>query len=348
MKYLNCKNILSELIEIKMDLVAIVGLMTIIYSLVYMIFPWFLDCDLNLAFHERFGKPISSLKDKVVWIIGASSGIGEHLAYVLAENGCKLILSARRETELERVKNNCLQRNANLKSCDIEVLVLDIRDLDKHEPAFNSIIAKFGKLDILVNNAGQSQRSLWENIEISVDREMFDLNVFSPIALSRLVAKYFFKMNAGHFVVTSSIAGIRGVPFSATYCANKFALHGYYETLGIETLDKNISITMACPGPVYTDFLAKAFTGKSNEVYGEKTKNDTKNKMSAERCATLMGIAIANKLFEVWICKRFVLQLIYLNIYYPNVGQWITKKVGIKFLQYLRDSEVKIKTKEKQ
>ncbi|KAK9297370.1 hypothetical protein QLX08_008932 [Tetragonisca angustula] len=333
-----------------MDLIAIVGLIIIIYTLVYMIFPWFLDCDLNLALHERFGKPISSLKDKVVWITGASSGIGEHLAYVLAENGCKLILSARRETELERVKDNCLQRNANLRNCDVEVLVLDICDLDKHEPAFNSIIAKFGKLDILVNNAGRSQRALWKDIEVSVDKEMFDLNVFSPIALSRLVAKYFCKMNAGHFVVTSSIAGITGAPFSATYCATKFALHGYYNTLAIEKLNKNISITMACPGPVYTDFLAKAFTSKSNEVYGKNTKSDTKNKISAERCATLMGIAIANNLLEVWICKPFVLQLAYLNIYYPNVGWWITKKMGTKFLQYLRDNEVTIKTntKEKQ
>lgn len=80
-----------------------------------------------------------------------------------------------------------------------------------------------------MNNAGRSQRALWENIEVSVDKEMFDLNVLSPIALSRLVAKYFCKMNAGHFVVTSSIAGIIGAPFSATYCANKFALHVIYQ-----------------------------------------------------------------------------------------------------------------------
>lgn len=80
-----------------------------------------------------------------------------------------------------------------------------------------------------MNNAGRSQRALWEDIEISVDEEMFHLNVLSPIALSRLVAKYFCKMNAGHFVVTSSVAGVTGAPFSATYCANKFALNVIYQ-----------------------------------------------------------------------------------------------------------------------
>lgn len=80
-------------------------------------------------------------------------------------------------------------------------------------------------MDILVNNAGRSQRAKWENIELSVDKELFDLNVFSTIALSRLVAKYFFQMNEGHFVINSSIAGVTAVPFSATYCASKSSLH---------------------------------------------------------------------------------------------------------------------------
>ncbi|XP_076290978.1 dehydrogenase/reductase SDR family member 7 [Lasioglossum baleicum] len=326
-----------------MDLLAIIGLVVIIYYLIYTIYPWFLDCDLKLAFYEKFGKPISSLEGKTVWITGASSGIGENLAYVLADVGCKLILSARRKELLEKVKANCLQRNSNLNEADVEVLVLDICDIDKHKSAFEHIIQKFGKLDILVNNAGRSQRAQWEQIDLSVDKDMFSLNVFSQIELSRLVAKYFLQVGAGHIVVNSSAAGITSVAYSATYSGTKHALHGYFNSFWMEKIDSNISITMMCPGPIQTDFLAEAFTEKPGEKYGEKTNENSRNKVSAERCATLMGIAIANQLLEVWICKPSVLQLLYLKIYYPNIAIWIYKLLGPRFLQRLRDDKTTLK-----
>ncbi|XP_076647746.1 dehydrogenase/reductase SDR family member 7 [Halictus rubicundus] len=326
-----------------MDLLAIIGLVVTIYYLIYMIYPWFLDCDLKLAFYEKFGKPISSLKGKTVWITGASSGIGESFAYVLADAGCKLILSARRKELLKKVKANCLQRNSNLNETDVEVLVLDICDIDNHKSAFERVIEKFGKLDILVNNAGRSQRAVWEDIDLSVDKNMFSLNVFSQIALSRLVAKYFFQVGTGHFVVTSSAAGITSVAYSATYCGTKYALHGYFNSFWIEKVGSNIPITMVCPGPIQTNFLEEAFTEKPGEKYGERTKESPQNKVSAERCATLMGIAVANQLLEVWISKPIVLQLMYLKIYYPNIAIWIFKLLGPRFLQGLRDDKATIK-----
>ncbi|XP_076169124.1 dehydrogenase/reductase SDR family member 7 [Ptiloglossa arizonensis] len=329
-----------------MDLLAIIGFVVVIYYLIYMIYPWFLDCDLKLAFYEKFGKPISSLKGKVVWITGASSGIGEHLAYTLADAGCKLVLSARRKEELERVKAKCLERNKNLNDSHIEVLVLDIGDINNHEIALKHVISKFGKLDVLVNNAGRSQRAQWEHIELSVDKEMFNLNVFSQVALSRLVAKYFLQMGTGHFVITSSVAGINAAPYSATYCGTKFALHGYFSTFWLEKLGQNIPITMICPGPVQTNFLSEAYTEKLGETYGEKVKGISQNKVSAERCAILMGIAIANQLLEVWICKPVLLNLLYLNYCYPNLGIWMYKIIGPRFLQRIRDDKPMIKQEE--
>ncbi|KOC62279.1 Dehydrogenase/reductase SDR family member 7 [Habropoda laboriosa] len=326
-----------------MDLLAVIGSIVIVYYLIYVILPWFLDCDLNLTFHEKFGKPISSLKGKVIWIIGASSGIGENLAYVLAEAGCKIILSARRESELNRVKANCLQRNSNLTNLDVEILVLDICDINSHESAFNNIITKFGKLDILVNNAGRSQRAIWEKIDLTVDKDMFNLNVFSQMALSRLIAEYFFKVDEGHFVITSSLAGVIAAPFSATYCGTKYALHGYYTAFNVEKVGKNVSVTIVCPGATQTNFLAEAYTDKPNEKYGENTQEDSVNKISARRCATLMGIAIANKLSEVWISKPLVLQLYYLKVYYPNLGALILRLLGPRYLLRLRDNKTKIK-----
>ncbi|XP_076671706.1 dehydrogenase/reductase SDR family member 7 [Andrena cerasifolii] len=326
-----------------MDLLAIVGLAVLLYYLVYLICPWFLDCDLNLAIHEKFGKPISSLKGKVVWITGASSGIGEYLAYVLGSAGCKLILTARRKDELERVKANCLQRNGDLKDSDVEVLPLDICEINRHETLFKQIISSFGKLDILVNNAGRSQRAKWENIDISVDKEMFELNVFSQIALSRLVAKYFLQMGEGHMVVTSSLAGVGAVPFSGTYCATKHALHGYFNTFCMEKVGTNVACTLVCPGPVQSNLLSECYTEKPGEKYGERMQENSENKVGTERCATLMGIAIANKIHEVWISKPLILQILYMKIYYPNVGAWILKTLGPRFLQRLRDDSAMLK-----
>jgi len=81
------------------------------------------------------------------------------------------------------------------------------------------------QLDILVNNAGRSQRAEWEDIEIGVDRDMFELNVFGVIALSRIVVRYFQKKKEGHIVVTSSLAGVWAVPFSGSYTGAKHAIH---------------------------------------------------------------------------------------------------------------------------
>ncbi|XP_018392842.1 PREDICTED: dehydrogenase/reductase SDR family member 7 [Cyphomyrmex costatus] len=320
-----------------MDLFVIIGLLFVVYYSIYLIFPFFLDCDILLAFKEKYGKPVSSLKGKTVWITGASAGIGEQLAYVLAKADCKLILSARRVAELERVKKKCLEENRNLTDNDVEAYSMDMLDLDLHEKAFEHVINKFGKLDILVNNAGRSQRAKWENIEIAVDKEMFNLNVFSIMSLSRLVIKYFLKVGEGQIVTTSSLAGILPVPMSATYCGTKHALHGYFRPLFLEYPDKHISVTMVCPGPVQTEFLAKSFTEKSGETYGVTT-DVSRSKVSAERCATLMGVAIANELDEVWIATASSLRIVYLSYCFPNFAKWFVKNLGMKYLLKLRDA----------
>ncbi|XP_011877804.1 PREDICTED: dehydrogenase/reductase SDR family member 7 [Vollenhovia emeryi] len=320
-----------------MDLFIIISLLFVIYYAVYLILPSFLDCDILLAFKEKYGQPISSLKGKTVWITGASAGIGENLAYVLAKANCKLILSARRAVALERVKTTCLEVNKCLTDDDVEVYPMDVLDFNSHEKAFQHVVNKFGKLDILVNNAGRSQRAKWENIEMAVDKEMFDLNVFSILSLSRLAVKHFLKTDGGQIVNTSSLAGILPVPMSASYCGSKHALHGYFKPFFLEYPDKHINVTMVCPGPIQTDFLAECFTEKSGEKYGVTT-DTSKSKVSVERCATLMGVAIANKLDEVWIATTTSLRLAYLAYCFPNVIKWVVKTLGMKHLQKMRDA----------
>ncbi|XP_053983494.1 dehydrogenase/reductase SDR family member 7-like [Hylaeus volcanicus] len=323
-----------------MDLLSIILLVILLiivaYHLFYLICPWFLNCDINLAFHNLFGKRIRSLKGKVVWITGASSGIGENLAYILADVGCKLVLSARRKEELDRVKASCLQRNKKLNDLDVEVLPMDVCDINSHEAAFNRVIEKFNRLDILVNNAGRYQLGRWEQIDISVDKGMFELNVFAQVALTRVVVKYFTQMGTGHIVVTSSLGGVVAMPFSGSYSGSKFALQGYFYSFWYEKLGQNIPVTIVCPGAVHTNFLMASYTEKSGETYGDKEKDKSPNRLNAERCAKLIGVAIANKLFEVWIAKPLVLQMLYMKIYYPNLTLWSVKMLGPRFLQYIQ------------
>nr|CAD7263453.1 unnamed protein product [Timema shepardi] len=336
-----------------MDLLALVGFIVVVYWLVYIVSLFWFDCDLGLAWTEKFGKPISALAGKVVWVTGASSGIGEHLAIELARHGVKLVLSARREEELDRVRNKCLEVGKLLEPTDVLTLPLDVTSYGDHQAAFNTVIQYFGKvssgvrsadywyegalLDVLVNNAGRSQRCVWEEVELEVDRQMFDLNVFGVIHLTRIAVRYFLEKGAGHVAATSSIAGVQGVPFSGTYTATKHALHGYLNSLRNEKHGQNLDVTLFCPGPVFTNFLAESFTGKANEKFG-KSVNPDDRRMTAERCGHLCAVALANKSSEVWMAPLPIIPLAYIFVYFPNVGKVLSHLLGAKYFLKLRDS----------
>lgn len=162
----------------------------------------------------------------MVWIAGASSGIGKHLAINLAENNVKLCISARRVAELVLVKEECLRKSTKLQPDDILVLPMDLLEIDRHGEHLNKVIAHFGVIDILVNNAGRSQRALFKDISLQVDRDLFELDVFSVINLTRVYVNHIVKHNLqGHVAVTSSSLGLTSVPNSASYTAAKHALH---------------------------------------------------------------------------------------------------------------------------
>ncbi|XP_051163623.1 dehydrogenase/reductase SDR family member 7 [Leptopilina boulardi] len=324
-----------------MSFLELFGAFVLLYNLLYLIIPMFLDCDMRLYLKEKFGKPKDSLAGKVIWIIGASSGIGEHTAYALANAGCKLIISARRTDLLQKVKEKCvIENNEKLTGNDILILPFDILDLNVHQKMFDIILQKFGKLDILVHNTGRSQRANWENIDINVDKEAFELNVFSIVNLTRVVLKYFIKQGKGHVAVNSSIAGIMGIPFSASYTGSKHALHGYFECLRTEKSISNISVTMIVPGPIQTDFLPESFTDTIGEKFGQKTPIAS-SKLSPKRCGELIAIALANELNEVWISFSPPLFLSYLK-FYPNLGRLISNLLGPTFHQRLRDSKTTV------
>ncbi|CAG5131725.1 unnamed protein product, partial [Candidula unifasciata] len=276
------------------------------------------DGDLLLMFKAKYGKQPDSLAGKVVWITGASGGIGEYIAYCLAEAGARLVLSARRTEELEKVKQKCLERGKDkITESDILVLPLDVVAFDTHKAAVQKVLDTFNKIDILINNAGRSQRSPWMEVELDVDRELFELNVLGPVSLTQQVLPHMIDRKQGQIVVISSLVGKIGSPYVRSYTGSKHAVHGYFESLRTEMGEKNIDVTIVCPGPVVSNISNAAVAGTKE---GRLEHGATSHKhMATQRCAYLTCVTIANKLYETWMSEHPMLAAAYISQYCPDL-----------------------------
>src|SRR6266850_1021844 len=206
----------------------------------------------------------SVLNNKVIWLTGASSGIGEAVAYELAKKGSKLILSARRKDELERVKGNCFPKS----QAHIRILPLDLAEPSTLPILVEAAIQVFGHVDVLINNAGIGQRSLAKETVLEVDRKIMEVDYFGTVSLTKLLLPHFLKRKSGHFVTVSSVMGKIGTPHRSGYAAAKHALHGFFDSLRAEVWkeNKNILVTLICPGWVKTQVTINALTGDGSKL----------------------------------------------------------------------------------
>jgi short-subunit dehydrogenase len=236
---------------------------------------------------------MKSFENQVIWIAGASSGIGEALAYALSERGAQLILSARRVAELERVQQNCAHPDK------VSILPLDLTDNSTLESKVPAAIALFGHIDVMVHNGGMSQRSLVADTEIAVHRQLMELNYFSYITITKALLPHFMERRSGYFVVTSSVMGKIGTPMRAAYAAAKHALHGYFDSLRAEVEQYGIRVTLLTPGYIHTPIAAIAgdgsfVIGKSEQIGGG---------LAADKAALQIIKAMENYRYEPYIGK---------------------------------------------
>ncbi|CAG7832414.1 unnamed protein product [Allacma fusca] len=314
----------------------LLGFLVLLISLGFVALMLTVDCDIITFLYFLYGKPTEAeLKGKVVWVTGASSGIGKAIAKELANVGARIVLSARRKEELESVKQECLRNNSQLKDHDILVLPFDVTIYDVHTLCLKNVLKHFGKLDILINNAGQTQQGECVNMDIAVDKHIFDINVFSVINMTRVVVKYFLENGGGLVVVVSSLSGRHPLPFSSAYSASKHALHGYFNSLRMETYRKNIDVTIICPGPVDTPIFTKVVMQKSGEL-GKTKLPEGFTFMSPERCAYLCLISIANRLHESWLSKFPFIPIGYLQLYCPLLSDIFFRTFGWKKVEEIR------------
>lgn len=221
---------------------------------------------------------------QVVWITGASSGIGEALALQFAAGGSRLVLSARRQAELERVKHRCEQ--SGLRVDQILVLPLDVTENQAMPKAVEQVLEQFGSIDVLINNAGIGQRSLCVDTDMLVYRKVMEVNVFGPIALTRAVLPVMLKQGRGHIAVTASVAGKIGTAQRTAYCAAKHAVFGFFDALRVEVDRQGLSVTTIVPGNINTAATWHALTGDGSH-YGKPRAEHIKS-MDVDRCAALI------------------------------------------------------------
>ncbi|HIP31775.1 MAG TPA: SDR family NAD(P)-dependent oxidoreductase, partial [Crocinitomicaceae bacterium] len=167
-------------------------------------------------------------KNKIVWVVGASSGIGKEMAVQLAKNGAIVVLSSRKEEQLEEVLNLLERKEQHL------ILPLDLENSSNFSELTKLVISKYGCIDFLFNNGGLSQRSNAADTPLEVDRRIMEINYFGNIALTKAVLPYMQKQKSGHLVIISSIAGKFGFFLRSAYSASKHALHGFYESVMLE------------------------------------------------------------------------------------------------------------------
>lgn len=214
------------------------------------------------------------MKNKVVLITGASSGIGKSCADYFALQGSKVVLAARNIDQL-----NVVAKNLKNKGCDVLALKSDVTQEQDCEQLISETIEKYGQLDVLVNNAGISMRATLEDASIEVVRKVMDVNFYGMVYCTKYALPHLLK-SKGSVVGVSSIAGFKGLPARSGYSASKFAMNGFLESLRIENLKKGLHVLIACPGFTSSNIRNTALS--SNGKAQSESPRDEKNMMTAE------------------------------------------------------------------
>jgi short-subunit dehydrogenase len=253
---------------------------------------------------------MKSISGSVVWITGASSGIGEALSYELSKMGNTLILSARNKERLQEVKSRCEFPEKT------HTLPLDLADHASMVKLVTEALSFCGKIDILVNNAGISQRSLIADTQLDVYKKLINVNYLGTIALTKALLPHFVERQCGHFVTVTSLMGRFGSPLRSGYCGAKHALHGFFDVLRMEHQADKLSVTMVCPGFVQTNIAYNALT--ADGTLQQKNDHATGKGMPVELFAKKMIHAMAHRKFEVYIGGKEV-SGIYLKRFFPRL-----------------------------
>jgi short-subunit dehydrogenase len=258
---------------------------------------------------------------QTIWITGASSGIGEALTKEYAKFNHTLIISSRSEKELERVRDEVKHLPAK-----IFIQPLDLEKFETLQSIVDQVLDKVSKVDILINNGGISQRGLALETPVSVDQRIMAVNYLGTVALTKALLPSMVKRKAGHIVTVTSLVGKFGTKKRSSYSASKHACHGFFDSLRSEVFEKNINVSIICPGFIRTNVSINALNEK-----GEKqgTMDETTGSgMLPEVFAIKMIKAIENKKAEAYIGGKETWG-VHLKRFFPNLFNVIIRKAKV-------------------
>lgn len=258
-------------------------------------------------------------QSKVVVVTGASSGIGEQLVRLLAAQGAKIVLCARREEKMK-----ALVESLQLLSDEYLILPLDFSAQPDFAACVQQILAKFNSIDILINNAGIAQKSLVQETEELVERRVMEVNYFAAINFTKAILPHFIQNKSGHVVAVSSILGEFGLPSVGPYCASKHAINGYFNSLRYDLEQLGVLVSIVSPGFIKTAITQKSLTG-SGETHAKNSIAQEKG-MDASLCAKQILKKIARKKSQSYVGGLEVLMPKFAFLF-PKLFHWLMRKM---------------------
>lgn len=231
---------------------------------------------------------LMNLKDKVIVITGASSGIGKALAHEFAGRGANLVLGARQYVTLCEISQQ-LETQYKIKAVAVQC---DVSIETDCEYLIKQSVTTFGRIDVLVNNAGISMRALFKDADLNVLKTLMDVNFWGTVYCTKYAMPALLQ-SKGTVVGVSSIAGYKGLPGRTGYSASKFAMNGFLDALRVENLHTGVHVLTACPGFTASNIRNTALN-KEGKQQGESSLNEQKM-MTAEEVAKIIADGVANR-----------------------------------------------------
>ncbi|KAM6163753.1 dehydrogenase/reductase SDR family member 7B [Rhynchocyon petersi] len=292
-----------------MDLITSMAILPLIFGCVG-VFSFF-----KLLQHLRMK---AYLKDAVVVITGATSGLGKECAKVFHARGAKLVLCGRNRNVLEELTRDLATPHANnVQTYKPYVVTFDLANPSAIAEAAAEILQCFGHVDILVNNAGVSYRGTITDTTVDVDRRVMEINYFGPVALTKALLPSMIERRQGHIVVISSIQGKISIPFRSAYAASKHATQAFFDCLRAEMEQYEIEVTVISPGYIHTNLSLNAITADGSR-YGVMDKTTAQGKSPAEVAQDVLT-ALGKKKKDVILADLVPSLAIYLRTLAPGL-----------------------------
>jgi short-subunit dehydrogenase len=261
--------------------------------------------------------------DQVVIVTGASAGIGRSLSLLLASRCAKVVIAARRVERLEQIAEQC-----HMFCGEVMVVPTDIGDEAQCKALIDRTIATYGRLDMLINNAGMAASALFNEFpDLHLFKQTVDVNFYGAVYCTYYALPHL-KKTQGRIVAVSSVGGKAAIPYNTPYCASKYAMHGFYDSLRMELYQDHVSCTVVCPWWVATEFH-EAQLNKEGVPRGARGRAYyTKKTMTADKCAEIVLNAAYKRRREVLMGPGTLAT--WLKVIAPGFLDWFAVKVFLE------------------